>query len=103
MRINPVVAGIAAAAALYIYRRHQRSKLPVEEQTGEVSPVLPVIVGVAVWGAVQVFNDCKCPGGDDIQSDFESGLMDIDQIERLDMQQPAAFSKMQDVYDDIWQ
>ena len=114
MRINPVLAAATAALAVYLWQRRRRinggdSALPQQQEASDSMAktiVAPAIAAVVAWVATGFYNDCQCPDGvADLNSDFESGLMDIEKIERLDVQNPTAptVGGNQDVYTDIWQ
>lgn len=94
---NPVFCGVAAAATFYLYRIYQRSQEPEETRT-EVSFLTPALVGCAVAGMVHIYNSQE--GMSDIDSDFESGLVDMMDIERIAPVKPAP---NMDVYTAIWE
>lgn len=97
---NPATYGFAAAAAFYLYRIYKRSQEP-EETRQEVSFLLPAMLGVGVAGLVYLYmNDPGCGVISDIDSDFESGLVDMVDIDKV-VPRPAAPNL--DVYTAIWE
>jgi hypothetical protein len=95
---NPATYGVAAAAVFYLYRIYRRSQEP-EETRQEVSFVMPALIGCAVAGMAYMYMN-EGMGINDVDSDFESGLVDMVEIDRV---APRPTVPNLDVYTAVWE
>lgn len=94
---NPLYIGVAAAAAVYLYSIYKRSQEP-EESRKNVSFLAPALVGCAVAAIVHFY--INGGGFNDMDSDFESGLVNMTDIDNV---MPRAPAPNLDVYTALWE
>ena len=93
---NPLLIGFGVAAAVYLYRIHQRSQEP-EENRKDVSFLLPAVMGCMAGGAMYLYNNQNT--WSDVDSDFESVLVNPIAIDHI---APMNGGNHQQVYTSIW-